>query len=81
MDMSYATIPVFFQVRTLYRELLLKYMVSRKRKPNNHPIYYVDTQVSSSIFFNDLLFEEEETKIVELPMKDENDHQAGKNSD
>jgi hypothetical protein len=30
MDMSYATIPVFGQERRLYREVLLKYMVSRK---------------------------------------------------
>jgi hypothetical protein len=30
MDMSYATIHVFIQERWLYREVLLKYMVSRK---------------------------------------------------
>jgi hypothetical protein len=81
MDMSYATIPVFGQERRLYREVLLKYMVSSKRKPNNHPIYSVDTEVGSSIFYNDLCFEEEDPKIVELPVKDEADHQAGKISD
>jgi hypothetical protein len=58
MDMSYATIPVFGQERRLYREVLLKYMVSRKTQPNNHPIYSVDTEVGSSIFYNDLSFEE-----------------------
>jgi hypothetical protein len=38
MDMSYATIPVFGQDRKLYMEVLLKYMVSNKSHPNNHPI-------------------------------------------
>jgi hypothetical protein len=74
MDMSYATIPVFSQERRLYREVLLKYMVSNKRKPKNHPFYYVDTEVGSSIFYNDLCFEEEEPKTVEFPVKDEYDH-------
>ena len=54
MDMYYATIPVFGQERILYREVLLKYMVSSKRKPNNHPIYSFDTEFGSSIFYNDL---------------------------
>jgi hypothetical protein len=30
MDMTYATIPVFGHDRRLYREVLLKYMVSNK---------------------------------------------------
>jgi hypothetical protein len=38
MDMAYATIPVFGQERRLYKEILIKYMVSRKTQPNNHPI-------------------------------------------
>jgi hypothetical protein len=54
MDMSYATILVFGQEMRLHREVLLKYMVSRKSKPNNHPIYFVDTEIGSSIFYNDL---------------------------
>jgi hypothetical protein len=33
MDISYATIPVFGQERRLYKEVLLKYMVSIKGKP------------------------------------------------
>jgi hypothetical protein len=60
MDMYYATIHVFGQERRLYREVLLKYMVSRKTQPNNHPIYFVDTEIGSSIFYNDLSFEEGE---------------------
>ena len=38
MDMSYATIPVFGQTRRLYRETLMKHMVSSKEKPHNTPV-------------------------------------------
>jgi hypothetical protein len=69
MDMSYATIPIFFHDRCLYRDVLLKYMVSSKTQPNNHPIYSVDTDISSSIFYNDLSFEEEE--LIEIMTADE----------
>jgi ribonuclease HI len=81
MDMSYETIPVFGQEMRLYKEVLLNYMVSNKRKPNNHPIYSIDIEVGSSIFYNDLCFEEEDPKTVELPVKDEVDHQAGQISE
>jgi hypothetical protein len=64
MDMSYATILVFSQERRLYREVLLKYMMSSKTQSNNHPIYSVDTKIGSSIFYNDLSFEEREETIV-----------------
>ena len=52
MDFSYATIPIFNQQRRLWRENRLKYMVSSKECPENHPIYVVDTDMGSSIFFN-----------------------------
>jgi hypothetical protein len=64
MDMSYATIPIFGQDIWLYREVLLKYMVSSKMQPNNHPIYSIDMEVGSSIFYNDLSFEEEESTTI-----------------
>jgi hypothetical protein len=64
MDMSYTTILVFGQERWLYREVLLKHMVSSKMKKNNHPIYFVDTEIDSSIFYNDLSFEEEESTVI-----------------
>jgi hypothetical protein len=65
MDMSYATIPVFGHDRRLYREVLLKYMVSSKTQSNNHLIYSIDTEIDSSIFYNDLSFKEEEpTEIM-----------------
>jgi hypothetical protein len=51
MDMSYATVPIFGQDIRLYREVLLKYMVSSKDKPNNHHIYSIDTDIGSTIFY------------------------------
>jgi hypothetical protein len=73
MDMSYATIPYFGQERKLYREVFLRYMVSRKTQPNNHPICSVDTEVGSSIFYNNLSFEEGKPKYV-MAAKDETEH-------
>jgi hypothetical protein len=62
-------------------EVLLKYMVSSKGKTNNHPIYSVDIEVGSSIFYNDLCFEEEDPNVLKLPEKEDEDQQAGKISD
>ena len=51
MDMSYATIPVFGVQRRLFREKKLAYMVTSAKRPNNHPIYSLDTKMGSTIFF------------------------------
>jgi hypothetical protein len=75
MDMSYAIIPIFGQERRLYIEVFLKYMVSRKTQPNNHPIYSVDTEVGSSIFYNNLSFEEGKPTIV-MHVKDKTEHRT-----
>jgi hypothetical protein len=40
-------------------------MVINKDQPNNHPIYYVETKIGSSILFNDSSFEE---KVPETDM-------------
>jgi hypothetical protein len=66
MDMTYATILVFGHDRRLYREVLLKYMVSSKTQPHNHPIYVVDTKVGSSIFYNDFSFGEEGSTTITI---------------
>ena len=50
MDLSYATIPVFGKQRRLYRENCLAYMINNTE---NHPIYSVDTDMGSSMLFND----------------------------
>ena len=39
LDMSYATISVFGQPKKIYRETLIKYMVSNVERPRNYPIY------------------------------------------
>ena len=72
MDMSYATIPLFGQDRRLYREVFLKYMVSNKAQPNNHPIHSVETKIGSSNLFNNLSFEEEVPK-TDMSIKDKHD--------
>ena len=53
MDMSYATIPVFNQNRRLYRESHMKYMVSNMDKPNNTPIYSIQSSLDSFILCNE----------------------------
>jgi hypothetical protein len=53
LDMSYATISVFGQPKRLYRETLMKYMVSSEEKPQNFPIYAVHSDIDSYILFND----------------------------
>lgn len=45
MVMSYASIPLFGEMKRLYREVQIAYMVSNKTQPNNHPIYVVDTEL------------------------------------
>jgi hypothetical protein len=53
LDMSYATIPVFGQQRRLYRETLMKYMVSSQEKPHNYPLYSAHSDLDSFILYND----------------------------
>ena len=52
LDMSYATISVLVQPKRLYRETLMKYMVSSQEKPQNFPIYSIHTDMDSFILFN-----------------------------
>lgn len=52
LDMSYATIFVFGQQRKLYRETVMKYMVSSAEKPQNFPIYSMHSYMDSFILYN-----------------------------
>ena len=54
MDMSYATIPMDGGNKWLYSDKISPYVVSIQDKPYNHVIYVVDTDLGSSIFFNDV---------------------------
>jgi hypothetical protein len=80
MDMSYAIVHVFGQDKILYKEVFLKHMVSNKAQPNNYPIYSVETELVSSIFFNDLSFEEEGL-VIEMASKDQFDQQNEESSE
>ena len=51
MDMSYATIPIFRIQRRIFREKKLAYMVNNAKRPQNHPIYLLDTDIGFAIFF------------------------------
>jgi hypothetical protein len=53
LDMSYATIPVFGQQRRLYKETLMKYMVSSQEKTHNYPLYSAHSDIDSFILYND----------------------------
>ena len=53
MDMSYATIPIFNQKRRLYRESHMNYMVINIDKPNNSPIYSIQSNLDSFILCNE----------------------------
>jgi hypothetical protein len=53
LDMSYASIPLFGQHRILYREILMKHMVSSQEKPHNYPLYFVHSDLDSFILYND----------------------------
>ena len=61
MDMTYVTIPVFNQTRRLYRESHMQYMVTSQERPQNSPIYSVNTGLESFILFNDETFSEQVT--------------------
>lgn len=53
MDMTYSTILVFGQSRRLYRETLMKHMVSSQERPDNYPLYSVHIDLDSFILYND----------------------------
>ena len=52
LDMSYSTISVCGQPKRLYRETLMKYLVSSHEKPENFPVYSVHSDMDSFILYN-----------------------------
>ena len=52
LDMYYATISVFGQPKKLYKETLMKYVVSSQDKPQNFPIYSIHSDMDSFILYN-----------------------------
>ena len=71
MDGAYATIPVFSQLRRLYREAQMKFLVSSPEKPENSPLYSIHTDLDSFILCND-----ECLKELELENRDTNQETA-----
>lgn len=55
LDFSYATIPMFGQMRKLYQEQKMKYMITSKEKSINHPINYVHADLESFVLYSDSL--------------------------
>ena len=52
MDGAYATIQIFGQLRILYREAQMKFLVSSLEKPEKSPLYSVHTDLDSFILCN-----------------------------
>ena len=54
MDMTYVTILVWNENKRLYSEKRLAYVVSSQAQLDIHHVYAIDTDLGSSIFFNDI---------------------------
>jgi hypothetical protein len=63
LDMSYVAIPIFGKQRRLYRETLIKYMVSSQEKPHNYPLYSTHSDLDSFILYNDGDMGEKDTQL------------------
>jgi len=62
--MSYTTISVFGQPKRLYKETLMKYVVSSQEKPQNFPIYSVHSDMDSFILYNAEIDPPHEIKVL-----------------
>lgn len=72
IDMYYASIHIFGETRRVYREVQMKFVVSSKEKLENNPIYVVDTDLGSTILYNDLNLEEENQHKVQDQVQTDN---------
>lgn len=66
LDFSYATILVFGQLRKLYRGKKMKYMITSKEKPLNHPINVVHTDLESFVLYSDSGLNDIDSQLVEV---------------
>ena len=65
MDGAYSTILIFSQLRRLYREAQMNFMVSSPEKPENSPLYSVHMDLDSFILCNDESIDELELEDKE----------------
>jgi hypothetical protein len=71
MDLSYATIPVFGgEIKRLYRENQLAYIISDAKNSVNHPIYVVDT------FFGSCILQIDDSQSAPLQLVKPNEQQT-----
>lgn len=68
LDLSYATISVFGQPKRLYRETLMKYVVTSESKPEIFPIYSIHYDMDSFILFYDEISPPIDEKPLALEM-------------
>jgi len=68
--MSYATISVFGHPKKLYRETLMKYVVSSQERPQNFPIYSVHFDIDSFILYNDENNQEDTSSNITIEPKE-----------
>ena len=73
LDMSYATISVYGQPKKLYRETLMKFMVSSAESSINYPIYSAPTDLDSFILCNSDN-NEIQTELINIKPKQNNDN-------
>lgn len=66
LDFFYATIPMFGQLRKLYREKKMKYMITSKEKPHNHPINVLHTNLESFVLYLDSGLNDIDSQLVEV---------------
>ena len=71
--MRYATISVFCQPKKLYRETLMKFMVSSVERSINYPIYSTPTDLDSFILCNSDN-NEIQTELIDKKPKPNNDN-------
>lgn len=69
LDMSYAIILVFGNPKKLYRETLMKYVMSSQARPQNFPIYSMHSDIDSFIMYNDEQTQETTSNIIILEPK------------
>ena len=77
MDLAYSTIPIFGEQRRLYRENILAYMINNRENPENHPIYSVDTDMGSSMLFNEAGPQKDEPELADSGSS-ESDYQSAR---
>ena len=66
LDFSYATILVFGQLRKLYKEKNMKYMITSKEKPLNHLINVVHTDLKSFVLYSNSGLNDVDNQLVEV---------------